>query len=921
MSSQAQLSMHEALEAFSQGDIARADTILEAAGQENTARASVDDALSLACMRASIAAMEGASDICQLMAPVSGTPQGLVATRYLEGLAALARNSLETAHVKFSEAQRLDPSFKLANLGLAAVLYLQKHYKSSFSQYREVLSALGSEVCPPIVRVGMGLCAYRLGSLDEAEQILERALEVNADDELALFGLLVVYLERRSMDKVAETVARLRVLLPHNTTVLLKVADLMYFKAQAARRVKASLRQIQQLLREVRRLGTADECGLADYQEGRLLLVSGDLAGAQPLLEAALRTFPTLMAARIHYARLLHHSGKEAEAHQLLRKIDEDHPNQKEVLQLLTIYATRRGEHDAALKYCRLLTETVAQGDLRSWSLAAWCTRLNPAEHEQLLAQVVSIHRELKLTPPWQLLANVATANKDVAALQAVVDRELGGDFVKKSALATEHVPLLFNFALLLEKDDRPRARQLYTFLVKRHGTFALAYLRLHEMARQDGLKKQAVAWLTLLAEVLPAEPNTHAGIAKMFFAERRIEAAMTVLKSSKSKTIPVVLAQGAVYLWCCQSRSGGSQDQLERAKSRFAYVLGEDHENILAAHGLACCLGLQRQYECCQSMLNGVSEVAANSAYVREKLNLNMANVKALSERYKQAIDYYLKVPTRTAQENSLLAFCYACDDRYPESMGALTEAVAASEDEQRALETASGGGGGARKAVATARATTDKLRYNLAVVCCSAFLSRLITKRTLSVDEARELNGILERGLRVATEFLDSSSSTLSSSVRQQSRLYIKSICSYSMRVHETIFRQHLAHGIETSVESEREAERWREVFAASRAEKEREAERQRLEKAASKAEAEELGRKLLARFVERRESDPLSFEDLDINAARIAEMQNTIFDDLMEDRQDLNGGEAAAALTGMDLAGDAGMGFGSTADDFQD
>lgn len=899
MLSPSQQAMHEALDAFSRGDIEQADQILERATHEGRARAEVDEALSLCCMRASLAAMEGAANVAQLMASVMKTPQGAAATSYLEGLAALAKNSLQSARVKFEEAQRRDPSFKLASLGMAVVHFQMKEYKKSFSHYREALCVFGSEVCPPIVRVGMGLCAYHLGNLEEARRFLERALEVNPDDELALFGLLVVYLDRRVMAKVTEVVGRLRERLPHNTMVLLKVGELMYFKALGSGRVKASLRQTQQLLAEVRRTGTAEECAMADCQEGRLLLASGNLTGARPLLESALCAFPTLLAARIHYARLLHYSGKENEALQLLRTINADHPNQREVLQLLAVYASRRGWNEAALKYCRLLTETVAQGDLRSWSLAAWCSRLNPTENAPLFAQVVHIHRELKRTPPWQLLANVAVVNQDAEALQAILDRELGGDFTKKPTLSIDYIPLVFNCAHLLERTDAPRARQLYLFLVKRHSRFVLAYLRLHEMARREGLWTQAVAWLALLSEVVPNEPNAQARIAQMFFAGKHYSAAMTVLKRTQSKAVPVALAQGAMFLWACQ-HAGSSRNGavlLKRAKDRFVYVLDIDKDNILAAHGLACCLGLERRGDQCQAMLNGVNEVTPNSAYVRENLNVHMANVKALSERYKQAVDYYLKVPQRTPQQNSLLAFCYACDGHYEEAIATLSAALEQDALQPEAQEDKEGG---------HSRSRTHLLKYNLAVVCCSSFLSSVATHRSLTVAEGRELNELLKRGLSTAFEVIRHHAS---SRLPQGSRLYLKSLCNYTLNVHDTIFKQLLIAGVESSQEHEREAERWRETFAAFRAEMDRDEEQRGLQEARRKAEREEKGRKVLSRFLGRRQADPIEFPDPEIHAARVAEVLANGDGDLMNEGMDgVTEMHADAALTGMDI-GDAG------------
>lgn len=861
MASHTQLAMANALEAFSQGDVLRAESILDAATQEEQAVGGVNDILSACCMRASLAAMEGKATIDDIMAPATGTVPHPSMTCYLEGLAALARSNLPSARMKFEEALRKDQFCVFAHLGLAAVFFQRKQYKDSFSQYREVLTCLGSEVVPPIVRVGMGLNAYHLGRLDYARSVLERALEVNADDELALCGLLVVYLDCRLMPKVTETVSRLRKILPHNALVLLKVCDLLYFKAIVQERVKSALRPIQHILNEVRSLGSVEECAVADFQEGRLLLVCGDLLTAKPVLESALRTLPTLLAARIHYARLLLLLHKEEEGLPLLITINKDHPNQKEVLQLLATQAMRMGQHEAALQYCRRLTESVAQGDLRSWSLASWCTRFDTQENTRILTHVINAQKKLGQTPSWHLLANLAVLSNDTAALQALVDTHLGGNFLTKP-LEVQFVPLVFNLALLLEKKNGAQSRQLYIYLVKRQSGFSLPYLRLHTMALADGQTQQAVAWLTLLQQVVPNEPMTDACLAQIFFQRKHYSTAVSTLKGSKSKSIPVAMALGAAYLWCCQQYDKDSRRFLSAAKDRFLYVLRADHGNILAAHGLACCLGLEGDSDHCQSLLDRVGEVTPNCGYVCQNHNAHMSNVKMLSERYKQAIDYLQKIENRTPQQNSSLAFCLSNENRYDEAIEVMSKASAAAPDH-------------------------SMLTYNMALLCCSAFLRHVSQKTSLSKEDGRKMRGVLERGLQTAAEFLRSETK---SQLRHESRNFIKSVCSYCVHVYDTLFNRLLVTGVEMDVEQQREAQRWRETFAAYRADLQKVEEQRVLEETRARVERNEAGREILEEFAQRRLSRPMNALDADLRAA--------LYMDL--------GQQADAALLGMQVDG---------------
>ncbi|ORC93433.1 RNA polymerase-associated protein CTR9 [Trypanosoma theileri] len=812
LSQQTQSTLADARDAFALGEIKRATSILDTAAAEQQTRAELNDHFAIRCVQASIAAMGGERTVGNCMADVAASPLHRPVTLYLEGLAALANGtSLQTARVKFEEASRADEHFVLAKMGLAAVNYHMKRYKKSFAHYRVVLETLG-DFSPPIVRVGMGLCAYHLNRLDYAQKWLERALEVNADDELALLALLVVFLDRRQIPKVVEVAQRLRKLLPGNAMVLLKVSDLVYFRAVSQERVKASASSIRQLLTEVRQVATVEEAAIADYQEGRLCIALGDLSNARVLLESSMQVNPNLMAARIHYARVLLLSGREVEAEQLLLRINADLPNQKEVLQLLTAYASQRGMHEKALQYSYSLINNVAPGDIRSWSLASWCVRLKKEEAKKLMLHVARIRKEVGEPISMHLLANIASLSEDSDALQDIIDRELGANFLTHSTLPVEYVPLVFNLALLLEEKDRTRARQLYIFLVKQHGYFQLPYLRLHLLAKTDGLLKQAVSWLVLLQQVVPEEPTSLAYIGQIFFENERFGAAMSALRSTRSRPIPVALALGATFLWCSQQHGKDNRRFLASAKNRFLFVLRRDKGNILAAHGLACCLGLEADYDRCQSLLDRVGEVLPNCDYVRSHYEAHTANVKTLNDSFKQAIDYLERDTQRTPLQTSSLAFCLACEGHYEDAISVLTKVVAENPN-------------------------LPLLKYNLALLYCAAFVFAISREEALTTESARKLRHSLATGLTTANEFISQEPRSQAMAV---ARTFLKSVCVYCLDLNDRNINRLIVAGQQSAEEYERQSDLWRRVYDEIQEEKRR-AEEQRLAEEKQRQEQE--------------------------------------------------------------------------------
>ncbi|PWU95187.1 putative RNA polymerase-associated protein CTR9 [Trypanosoma cruzi] len=823
-SQQARVALEEVHDAFSQGEIDRAKLILDGIDTSNeSSREELHDLFAIRCVRASIAAMGGERSVASIMRDTVSYALHRPVLLYLEGLAAMASGtSLQTARVKFEEAIRADRYFVLARLGLAAVSYHMKRYKRCFSHYRVVLETLGS-FCPPIVRVGMGLCAYHLNHLDYAQRCLERALEFNEDDELALLVLLVVFLDRRQIPKVIEVAQRLRGILPENATVLLKVAELVYFRAVTQDRVKASANPIRRLLAEVRRVATVEESAMADYQEGRLCLALGDLSNARLLLESAMQVLPNLLAARIHYARFLLLSGRETEAEQLLLRINKDHPNHKEVLQLLAVYASRHGLHEKALEYSRRLTEIVAPGDIRSWSIASWCARLDKGETKKLMSHLARIRKEVGEPVSMKLMANIAALGGDTEALQGIIDCELGADFLGEPNLPVVYVPLVFNLALLLEETDRTRARQLYIFLVKQHGYFRPPYIRLHVLAKDDGFLKQAVAWLVLLQQVLPEDPTSLASIGEIFFEKGRVGAAMTALRSARGRPLPVALAFGAAFLWCSQQHGKDNRRFLASAKDRFAFVLRRDNGNVLAAHGLACCLGLEADYDRCQCLLDRVGEVRPNCSYVRRHHEAHMANVKTLSDSFKQAIDYLERDPQRTPLQTSSLAFCLACESRYEEAIAALTTVVAENPN-------------------------LPLLQYNLALLHCAAFVYAVSHKEAITPEKARDLRHSLATGLSMAFEFIRREPRSQAMAV---AKTFLKTVCAYCLDVNDGSISRLILVGQRDTVEYERQSKLWQRVYDEFQTEKRNEEEQRQAEARQRQEQEVQLAREILEDF----------------------------------------------------------------------
>ncbi|KAG5490299.1 hypothetical protein JKF63_00419 [Porcisia hertigi] len=836
-----------ALEEFRSGNVDTAQLILEEAARSQH---NVNELLSIHCLRATLAAMKGSMDVSAITANLApGEAVRVPVQSYLEGVAAMARGDLATARRRLETAVERCGAFCAALVCLAAVYYLTNQYEKSYALYCRILKMLGTDKTPPVVRVGMGLCAFRLERLVDARRILERAVEVHHDYELAWLGLLAVYIDLRMLPQIHTAIMRLKSLMPQNTTVLLKVCDLAYFRSLEDGRLKSSLGRLRGLLRYVRQTASPEEMALVDFHEGRLLLACGDVEAAQPLLESAVRANPNLLAARIHYARLLLHGNRHDDAEALLMEVNRTWPNEKEVLQMLAILATRAGRHNEALRYSHTLTMTIAQGDVNSWALAAVCSRLDTEHCRRICAHVRAVQRELNLPSSWKLSANLATLADDVEALQGIVNAELGAAFLmSNTAVDVCYVPLLYNLALLYEKREPARARQLYVYLVKHYSTFAAPYYRLHFLAREAGQLRQAVAWLQWLLKVHSTEAAAQTCVAQLYMERSNVKEALAIFKkvNASESQLPIALAVGATSLLACQQSSSQWPKLLASARSFYRQALAKDPRNILAAHGYACCDGLERRSDAAEAMLNSVSEVVPLSTVPTSNVDAHRANVKMLSHGYKQAADYFARMSTRTSEQDAMYSYCMAIEGRYTEALELMHAASVKAPGED------------------------PMLVYNTALLHFMAFVDGLKGTRAVTAAQGEELLAHLEAGQQGAA-FLDSLKGK--HEVMSRAKRYLRSISAFCGR-HRSTVHTLLEAGQQRAKELTHSKEGWQRVFASRKAEQQRKQEEEELEEHQKSEERKLAEAAVYARFRQSRIQQPAALMNADLLAATMAD-----------------------------------------------
>ena len=105
----------------------------------------------------------------------------------------LDRNDqLDQADNQFNFVLDQDPNSIPALLGKACIAFNKKEYRGALGHYKKCIRL--NPACPADVRLGIGLCYYKLNKMERAVDAFTRALHLNSKCVGALVGLAVINL-------------------------------------------------------------------------------------------------------------------------------------------------------------------------------------------------------------------------------------------------------------------------------------------------------------------------------------------------------------------------------------------------------------------------------------------------------------------------------------------------------------------------------------------------------------------------------------------------------------------------------------------------------------------------------------------------------------------------------------------------------
>ena len=153
-----------------------------------------------------------------------------------KGFRLLSENALENASYFFNNAQQIDQRCMPAILGKAVIYFNKENYVEALRCYRTILSSC--PFAPPNIRLGIGLCHYKLGNTHYARLAFNRVLQLQPNDADALVYLAILDFEAGNYKSYLDLLAQAYQANHNQPLVLMHLARHYLYKEDYVRSMK-----------------------------------------------------------------------------------------------------------------------------------------------------------------------------------------------------------------------------------------------------------------------------------------------------------------------------------------------------------------------------------------------------------------------------------------------------------------------------------------------------------------------------------------------------------------------------------------------------------------------------------------------------------------------------------------------------------
>lgn len=616
-----------------------------------------------------------------------------------KGQLLLAKGEVEQASSAFKIVLEADRDNVPALLGQACVEFNRGRYSDSLELYKRALQVHPS--CPGAIRLGIGLCRYKLGHLGKARQAFQRALQLDPENVEALVALAVMDLqanEAAGIRKGMEKMQRAFEIYPYCAMALNYLANHFFFTGQhflveqltetalaVTNHGPTKSHSYYNLARSYHSKGDYEKAGLyymASVKEinkphefifpyyglGQVQLKLGDFRSALTNFEKVLEIYPdnceTLKALGHIYVQL----GQIEKAQELLRKAAKIDPRDAQAFIDLgeLLISSDTGAALDAFKTARTLLKKAGEEVPIEVLNKIGVIHFEKGEFE-------SAHQSFKdalgdgiwltlldsKTKPYVIDASASMLQfKDMQLFHRF---ENDGNHVE---LPWNKVTVLFNLARLLEQiHDTVAASVLYRLILFKYQDYVDAYLRLAAIAKGRNNLQLSIELVNEALKVNGKYPNALSMLGDLELKNddwvKAKETFRAASDATDGKDSYATLSLGNWnYFAALRNEKRAPKleaTHLEKAKELYTRVIVQHTSNLYAANGAGVVLAEKGQFDVSKDLFTQVQEAASGSVFVQmPDVWINLAHVYFAQGNFALAMKMY---------QNCLRKFYYNTD------------------------------------------------------------------------------------------------------------------------------------------------------------------------------------------------------------------------------------------------------------------
>ncbi|CAF0862823.1 unnamed protein product [Brachionus calyciflorus] len=563
----------------------------------------------------------------------------------------LDSDKLDQADAQFNFVLSTNQYNVAALVGKATIAFNKKDYKTSLNLYKKALKTNSN--APAGVRLGMGLCFYKLGKIPKAKLAFERALELDQQCVGALIGLSILELNNKTTDSTklgVEMLSKAYQLDSKNPIVLNHLANHFFYKKDYQKVQQLAMHAFHNTENEFIR---AETC----YQLARSYHIQGDYDQAfQYYYQATQFNSSSFILPFFGLGQMYLHRNDPENAALCFEKVLKSNPNNYEAMKILgSIYSGSKepekkelakqnfkkvtelcpDDVEAWIEYAQLLESNDIQGALTAYGLATKILKekVNEEVPPEILNNVGSLHFRL---------GNYDESKRYFDAALKFVNNEIIHDKVYYSAIQTT---IEYNLARLYEaKHEYDIADKSYKHILSKQPQYIDCILRIGCMCRDRGQIHEASEWFKEALRFTQTQPDSWSLLGNLYFDKEQLGPAQNqferIIKNNEQDTYALV-ALGNIWLHTLyQPTKDKSKEKRheQRALQMYKTVLKIDPRNIWAANGVGCVLAHKGLLNEARDIFAQVREATADFSDVW----LNIAHILVEQKQFIRAIQMY---------------------------------------------------------------------------------------------------------------------------------------------------------------------------------------------------------------------------------------------------------------------------------------